>query len=135
MINIIGVIYLRSCTHFKRSYWLIYLSEKLYPFQEFWLENIFILKVVPLSIYFGTIPSSDHYPKFWEISPISDELPKRKNLPPKLSVAHVWNAHLGPILSSQYCVLVVLLKLCLGVLDSITSIGSVAKYLLVPVWR
>ena len=38
---------------------------------------------------------------------------------------------LGPILSSQYCVIVVVMKLCLGVLDKMVYIRSFDNTLLI----
>ena len=40
-------------------------------------------------------------------------------------------SYLGPLLESNYCVIVVSVKLCLGVIDTIEYIGSVAKPLFI----
>ena len=56
--------------------------------------------------------------------------PKQTNLHPKIgSRSHLKSSSLGPLLDRNCCVIVVLVKMCLGVLYKIAFIGSVAEYL------
>ena len=97
---------------FKCSYWLKYLSEKLDPNQAFVLDHIFDQILVLIMI--STCEKSVQFQKSYSNEPICTQ-DFGNNL-------HLATSPFGSLLESKYCMIVVLVKLCLSVLARIASI-------------